>query len=296
MDIDRFRREIELLAPVGSHHHTAIDWQTDIHQGTEHRTDPRSYSWDGRTRGGGRHVVLQYTLGGWGAWRDGPAERPSGIRRVRPGELFAAVIPSDHCYFLPPESSGWRFVWLTLRHPYVVDRIEAEVSACGPVQAVAPDSPFACTLARIVASLVQQRYRDRLTIEADLFSLLVDFSRAWRQAADPQRESEELLERMRRFVRDHAHRFVDIDELAASFGQSRTAFSHRFRRLTGQTPAACLVQLRLAEARHRLATSDETLEAVASACGFADANHLCKVFRRELHLTPGMFRQQTRGG
>ena len=31
---------------------------------------------------------------------------------------------------------------------------------------------------------------------------------------------------------------------------------------------------------------------VASACGFADANHLCKVFKRHYHVSPGKWRAE----
>jgi transcriptional regulator GlxA family with amidase domain len=50
--------------------------------------------------------------------------------------------------------------------------------------------------------------------------------------------------------------------------------------------------VRLQEVSRRLVHSKEKLEAIARATGFADANHLCKVFRRHRHLSPGEFRRQ----
>jgi transcriptional regulator GlxA family with amidase domain len=56
-----------------------------------------------------------------------------------------------------------------------------------------------------------------------------------------------------------------------------------------------MVRVRLEEAARRLAQSGDTLSAVAAATGFADANHLCKVFRRHYGLSPGAYRGQLRG-
>jgi transcriptional regulator GlxA family with amidase domain len=43
-----------------------------------------------------------------------------------------------------------------------------------------------------------------------------------------------------------------------------------------------------------LAGTDEKLETIARQTGFADANHLCKVFRRHLQVSPGEYRKQMR--
>jgi transcriptional regulator GlxA family with amidase domain len=82
-----------------------------------------------------------------------------------------------------------------------------------------------------------------------------------------------------------------VKELAAHFHMSRSAFSHHFTAVTGTTPAACMLELRLQEATQLLLHTRQNLATIASATGFADANHLCKVFRRWRHMSPGMLRQ-----
>lgn len=61
---------------------------------------------------------------------------------------------------------------------------------------------------------------------------------------------------------------------------------------TGHTPAACVLELRLSEARRRPRETSAPLKDIAAATGFADANHLCKAFRRHFHLSPGAYRSQ----
>jgi transcriptional regulator GlxA family with amidase domain len=55
-----------------------------------------------------------------------------------------------------------------------------------------------------------------------------------------------------------------------------------------------MAQVRLEEVARQLVQTDATLATVASETGFADANHLCKAFRRHYHLSPGTFRKQMR--
>ncbi len=55
-----------------------------------------------------------------------------------------------------------------------------------------------------------------------------------------------------------------------------------------------MTQVRLEAAARHLAESDDTLDTIAAQTGVADANHLCKVFRRHYHLSPGTYRKQLR--
>jgi len=69
-------------------------------------------------------------------------------------------------------------------------------------------------------------------------------------------------------------------------------YSHRFGRATGLSPAVFIQSVRLNEVRRLLRDSAEPLKAIAEETGFADANHLCKAFRRDCHMSPGVYRRQ----
>ena len=49
-------------------------------------------------------------------------------------------------------------------------------------------------------------------------------------------------------------------------------------------------------ARHRLETSDETLQRIAAACGFNTIDTLARAFRRQLDTTPNEYRRRFRIG
>ena len=263
-----------------------------LHAGLDTETDPGRYVWDGQRRGADPahpFVVFQYTLDGRGRYAaDGQAYS------VTAGTAFAAVIPSAHVYSLPPESTSWTFFFLILRHPYVVGRIRQAQADLGPLLTLSESDVLLARAVSLYEGAVTHAFRDAWALEAALFDFLFEYERLAQRLRYPAAEREALLEDVRRYVRAQAGRPVDVSELARLRGQSRSHFSRGFKAATGQAPAQWVRQVQLEEATRRLLDGDQKLEAVARASGFANANHLCKFFRRHYHLSPGEFRRQMR--
>jgi len=256
----------------------------------ETRTDPRSYHWDGMKRLGRRDhplVFFQFTLAGWGAFE--LHGRPP--QRLPPGTSFFAVVPSRHRYYLPEASPGWTFGWIGIYHPYLIRRIARQVAATGPVVQTPPGSPLIAMAARLVRGAFQKDFRDRFAVELALFELTVAFERLAQEARHPEGEREGLLGELRAGVVAGGRRAISVGTLAAARGQSRTAYSHHFRARTGTTPARFMTEVRIQEAERLLVTTRLPLAEIAGACGFADATHFGKVFRRLRHQSPAVYRR-----
>lgn len=267
--------------------------------GLETRLPGEAYHWDGRKRGGDPkhpHLLLQITLHGAGCYvgMDGtPVPVPEGVG-------FFAVLPSAHRYLLPPDAGAdWSFFWLILRHAYVVTRLAARLSETGPIWNFG-ESAEAGALQEQAAqmALLGETVRDPLELEAALFDFLIACERAARTkrhgGAEQSAARETLLTETRRFVQNHLAAPIGVPDLARVRGMERSRFSHYFRAVTGETPARFMTRVRLEAAAAQLAETDATLGTVATETGFADANHLCKVFRRHYHLSPGAYRKQMR--
>jgi len=61
---------------------------------------------------------------------------------------------------------------------------------------------------------------------------------------------------------------------------------------TGKAPQAYARQIRLRTAAWLLTSSDKTVADIASSCGFSDASHLGREFRKQFGLPPMMYREQ----
>jgi transcriptional regulator GlxA family with amidase domain len=133
---------------------------------------------------------------------------------------------------------------------------------------------------------------DEIGQEQALFNWLFELERsAQAQAAG---SGDQFLEKLVKYTRENLHRSFGIEELADQYGMSRSHFTRKFRSLTGQSPAAVVLSTRLGKVTDLLADSDLTLGEIARKTGFADANHLGKIFKRKRGLTPGQFRNSRR--
>jgi AraC-like DNA-binding protein len=67
-----------------------------------------------------------------------------------------------------------------------------------------------------------------------------------------------------------------------------------FRSTYGQTPLQVLRDLRLQRALQMLENTDETLDTIATRCGFEEAAYFCRSFRSRFGVSPGKHRQSVK--
>jgi len=131
----------------------------------------------------------------------------------------------------------------------------------------------------------------RLTCDTLLSKLLVRLATRHADAPPLLRErtaNPRALERVRDYLRENFAAELSAGEIAGIAGMSRFHLTRQFQRHYGLPPHTYLVQLRLNEARRRLAAGEPAAE-VAAAVGFADQSHLTKRFKGSFGITPGQF-------
>jgi AraC-like DNA-binding protein len=260
--------------------------------GFERRGAGDHYSWDGLRRpDAGKYpfVILQFTLAGLGSYRS-----TGRTWTQEPGTMFCAVVPSDHQYRLPEESSSWTFFWLLTSHEQFVQRAIAREKQAGPVLSPGVESPLFADALRLAEGVWRDRFRDEWDWEQQLLSLMCELDRVATNSLYPAGPRDRLMSRVRQIVESRFDSPPSVEQIAEQLNLSRTAFSHHFKLVTGQSPAQFVTDLRTREVRRRLTQTDEPLKAIARATGYADANHLGKAFRRVHGMSPGEFRAQLR--
>lgn len=83
-----------------------------------------------------------------------------------------------------------------------------------------------------------------------------------------------------------------VEKLAERAAMSPRNFTRVFTRETGVSPARYVAEARLAAARQRLEQTSDTLERIAVQTGFGSSINLRRLFEKQLHLTPGEYRQR----
>ncbi|MDD2707339.1 MAG: AraC family transcriptional regulator [Verrucomicrobiae bacterium] len=86
------------------------------------------------------------------------------------------------------------------------------------------------------------------------------------------------------------NRGVSLREVARTAQVSQPHLHHLFQKHLQTTPHQYLLQRRLREARHLLASSDLSVKEVAFRCGFHGAVNFCRLFKTRFHTTPAAYR------
>jgi AraC-like DNA-binding protein/mannose-6-phosphate isomerase-like protein (cupin superfamily) len=97
-----------------------------------------------------------------------------------------------------------------------------------------------------------------------------------------------------RLVHEDPSRSWTVTELAARVALSRSAFSDRFRSLTGESPMRYVTRCRLARAAELLRETDAQLAEVARSCGYGSEVSFSRAFKRWFATSPGTYRRRAR--
>ncbi|MFD6398416.1 GlxA family transcriptional regulator [Nocardia sp. NPDC060249] len=104
------------------------------------------------------------------------------------------------------------------------------------------------------------------------------------------------IEDLRHYIARNIANSLTVTDLAEQVHVSERQLTRIFRTELGMTPAAYIESARVEVARHRLETSDETLQRIAVTCGFNTIDTLARAFRRQLDTTPNEYRRRFRIG
>jgi transcriptional regulator GlxA family with amidase domain len=111
--------------------------------------------------------------------------------------------------------------------------------------------------------------------------------------AGPPAERRPLRE-LQAWMADNLEADLRVEALAERASMSPRNFARAFRREIGLTPAAYVEALRVEEARRRLESGTEPIEAVAERSGFGTPETMRRAFARRVGVAPAEYRARFR--
>jgi transcriptional regulator GlxA family with amidase domain len=102
------------------------------------------------------------------------------------------------------------------------------------------------------------------------------------------------LRELEAWVLDNLHKPLMVPVLAERVSMSPRNFARVFTKEMKTTPAKFVERLRVEAARRRLEESQNSMETIASECGFGNVNSMRNVFQRTLKIPPGDYRRHFR--
>ncbi len=110
----------------------------------------------------------------------------------------------------------------------------------------------------------------------------------------PPTQDKDRIRRAMELLRTRLDENLGLADLAEACDCSERHILRLFKTHVGMPPCACLQELRLEQARRRIASGAD-LAATALACGFTDQSHLNRRFKSRFGVTPGAYQLQMRG-
>jgi transcriptional regulator GlxA family with amidase domain len=102
------------------------------------------------------------------------------------------------------------------------------------------------------------------------------------------------LRELESWVLDNLNKPLTVPVLAQRVAMSPRNFARIFTKEMKTTPAKFVERLRVEAARRRLEESQNSMETIASECGFGNVNAMRNVFQRALKIAPGQYRRHFR--
>ncbi|MBT1164356.1 AraC family transcriptional regulator [Bifidobacterium felsineum] len=107
------------------------------------------------------------------------------------------------------------------------------------------------------------------------------------------RRGPHAIESVLAYIANHLNEPLTVRELAGLVYMSEYHFIRVFKKETGYTPYAYVLDARMHAAKYRLINSDISLRQLCEECGFTDTSSFCAAFKRKNGVSPMEFRKQS---
>ncbi|MCM2676115.1 AraC family transcriptional regulator [Alkalicoccobacillus plakortidis] len=93
------------------------------------------------------------------------------------------------------------------------------------------------------------------------------------------------------YIESHLDQKLELDELARRASISSAHLSRVFKKYLGIGLSEYITSKRMAKAKQQLLHSNENIETIAEACGFASMPHFYRTFKKHNEMTPTIYRK-----
>ena len=94
------------------------------------------------------------------------------------------------------------------------------------------------------------------------------------------------------YLKEHYAEKIQLSQLSSLIHVCDDRLIRLFKEVTGETPVAWLTNLRIEACIKLLATTDDTIAAIAEQTGFGSDTYMTRVFKQKLGTTPGRYRHK----
>ena len=130
-----------------------------------------------------------------------------------------------------------------------------------------------------------------LVLESQLYRFFAILMKSLRVKDCMHRGNNDYIRAAIQFIRNQYYAPVKVSDIAACVGINRSYLYTLFIQETGMSPNAYLSSFRLTRAAEMLNITGDSIEQIASSCGYQDAVVFSKAFKKKYGISPRQFRK-----
>ena len=216
-----------------------------------------------------------------------------GELAIGPGTLLWQFPDIEHVY--GPDSRGWHERWIVFDGPVAAAFVHLGfLDPQNPIVTHAGHSAVTQDLDRVEAAVLDGGPFAPLLAAAHIHHLIVAAHQRASIGTGTDYEPDPVLAGAIARIEAEALGPVDIAGISDDLGLGYSTFRRRFKAITGISPKAYVLDIRIARAQELLAATDDPVTTVAAAVGFDDPYYFSRLFRDRQGRSPTQFRRDHR--
>lgn len=245
------------------------------------------YYWDCQLHPDNETFIFQYTLEGVGEIRikDKTYALPQGY-------VFMVSVPEDCEYYLPPSSTDWKFIFITLKGSVAKKCWEYINSHHGYVFEIPIEKRIIQRLLKTYIDVKEHRISNAYRASGEAYEFIAYCYQHFDEDhyLNKFKFSNEVTKAID-YIKNHYHLAIEVLDIAEHVGLSKSHFNKKFKQETGHPPLNYLNKYRIEKSAYLLQHTKKTVGEISAESGFADPNYFCKAFRKATGTSPNLFRK-----
>ena len=189
----------------------------------------------------------------------------------------------------------WALHWVHFNGPTMNAVYRKYLERSGSVLFSPEDgSVYIQAIEKLSDSALSDSYVRDMEIHQYLSSLLTQIMKdCWNPESIKRRSDlNSNTEQLRSYLSEHYQEKISLDDLSSTFFLSKFYLTKLFKEQYGVTISDYILDLRIRHAKELLRFSNQSLEEIASECGFYDLPYFSRKFKKAEGITPSAYRNQ----
>ena len=233
------------------------------------------------------HFLIHYITSGKGVYDSG-----SGKYSLSAGDGFL-VVPNRLITYWADQSDPWEYYWVGFNGTDAERLVcEAGLSAEQPIFHYDKDSLYREKLLNIYR-LNGNRPSDQARMQAGLLSFMAAMMDRRPLDIQEKKSGYEYVKKSLQFIDYNYSRSIDVDDIAANVGISRSHLYRLFMKHISVPPNEYLTRYRIQKASLLLESSNLSVGEAAYSTGFSAQLYFSRVFKKYKGLSPSQYSKRS---